>query len=94
MNSLQCAVLSGASVARSSAPASDAAKPKPISSQRSSQRRQREREIAERVFAEAIREIIAAHPDLGKEDLFPRLCGRFNLDDETWGQYQALGRRS
>ena len=59
-----------------------------------SPRRQRERDIAERVFAEAVREIIAVNPDLGKEDLFPRLCGRFHLDDETWGQYQAIGRRS
>lgn len=56
-------------------------------------RRQREREIAERVFAEAIREIIAVHTGLKKEDLFPRLCGRFNLDDETWDRYQALGRK-
>lgn len=56
-----------------------------------SPRRQRERGIAERVFAEAVREIIAVHPDLEKEDLFPRLCGRFNLDDETWDRFQALG---
>ncbi len=54
----------------------------------------RQREIAERVFAEAIREIIAVNPNLGKEDLFPRLCGRFNLDDETWARYHALGSRS
>lgn len=56
-------------------------------------RRQHEREIAERVFAEAIRKIIAVHPDLEKEDLFPRLCGHLNLDDETWDRYQALARR-
>jgi hypothetical protein len=49
---------------------------------------ERERAIGKRPFQEAVREIVAKAK--GKREIFPRLAGRFDIDEETWSAYLAL----